>query len=166
MLTLISFCGLAAMLLCFPMLFRETTQRRDDAVRQMHTRFVAENCHLEPIDLYASQMVIGRLERRCDISLAGLAKKGKKSPISKVHARLWWDGLGFRIAPIPSRNPDGSINIPKVWVEMDPVDDCTAGAPVAYRERISLGSIEHTFFLEDTSSQFPDQASDYYGEYR
>lgn len=154
MLILISTCGLAAAALCLPMMFRETEQRRLDAVRRMHTRLEAVNCCMDPVDLYASQMTIGRWERRCDICLAGLTPRTKDSPISKVHARLWWDGLSYRIAPIPSRRPNGAVVLPKVWVDMVPVTDPKNGMAVAYEQRITLSNARFDFVLVDTSGEF------------
>lgn len=156
MLSLISFLGLAAVIVCIPLLFHESEQRRLDAVRQVHTRLVASNCRRDPEDLYATNLVIGRWTRRCDISLAGLTPKKRESPISKVHARLWWDGMGFRIAPISSVSPDGTKRIPKVWVDMIPVTDTVNGMRVRYEQIITLGSSQYEFYLEDTSAEFHD----------
>lgn len=156
MLFLISFLGLAAVIFCIPLLFRESEQRRQDAIRRVHTRLVASNCNRESEDLYATNMVIGRWTRRCDISLAGLTPKHRDSPISKVHARLWWDGTVFRIAPIPSARPDGTKHIPRVWVDMIPVTDTVNGHTVEYEQIITLGSNAYEFYLEDTSAEFRD----------
>jgi hypothetical protein len=101
-------------------------------------------------------MVIGRWTRRCDISLAGLTPKHRDSPISKVHARLWWDGTVFRIAPIPSARPDSTKHIPRVWVDMIPVTDTVNGHTVEYEQIITLGSNAYEFYLEDTSAEFRD----------
>lgn len=160
MLFLASIFGLAAIALCIPLLFYESEQRRQDAIRHVHTRLVASNCHREPEDLYATNMIIGRWTRRCDISLAGLTPKNQKSPISKVHARLWWDSQSFRIAPIPSVRPNGTIHIPKVWVDMIPVTDTHNGMRVNYGQIITLGSSAYEFYLEDTSAEFRFPPSD------
>ena len=154
MLSLISFLGLAAVVICIPLLFHESEQRRRDAIRRVHTRLIAANCHRAPEDLYATNLIIGRWTRRCDISLAGLTPKNRKSPISKVHARLWWDGNSFRIAPISYVKPDGTKYIPRIWVDMIPVTDTVNGMRVQYEQMITLGSSEYEFYLEDTSAEF------------
>jgi len=158
---LISLIGLAAAILCIPLMFREVQLRRDKAIRLMHTKFVALNSSLEPIHLMSTDLIIGRWTRRCDISLAGLNqhKKGKQgnkheeeSPISRVHAELWWDGVSFRIAPVYTRRLNGEWSRPKVWVNMRPAPE-GSGLPVDYGDTITLSDAGYRFRLENTSKE-------------
>ena len=153
MIFLISLIGLAAMIMAIPMMFREAEQRRQKAIRQMHTRLVALNFDFEDnkkhVDLMSTYMIIGRWKRRCDISLEHLCTK-KKRPISRIHAELWWDGTSFRIAPVYTRWSPQYESRPKVWV-----DGCLApehaGLEVKYGAEVLLSDARYAFKLEDTS---------------
>lgn len=139
-------CGAAAVLLCLTLVFQEAQLRKKAAISRMHTTFKAINCDLPDVELYATQMIIGRRRRRCDISLSSL----KDKRISKVHAVLWWDGSGYRIAPLGVLHPDMTTSKPKVWVDMEPVTD-PGGAEVNYGSIIKISDGEYKFELVDTS---------------
>lgn len=162
--TLTMLCGIAAMALCLPMMFRENVLRRREAVRRMHTEFVPHNCNMDPVPIYATQMIIGRRKRRCDISLhevvagnTSYAEDGNPSPswVAQVHARLWWDGNGFRIAPIHTTHRDGTKSTPKVWVNMVPAPP-DVGLPVEYGAIITISEDEYKFKLVNTADRYPD----------
>lgn len=159
-------CGLCAVGIFFPLMLRESRLRRLDAIRMIHTDFVGHNCNLPPYPIASTELTIGRLKRRCDICLLDVikAKMGSdstnpnepapKSTVSQVHARLWWDGISFRIAPIYTLHADGTRSKPKVWVNMIPVVKET-GMEVGYNDVITISDDQFKFKLVDTSSRYP-----------
>lgn len=161
-------CGLCAVGVFFPLMLRESRLRRLDAIRMIHTDFVGHNCKITPYPISSTEVTIGRLKRRCDICLLdailekmGSPKPGKPAPrssVAQVHAKLWWDGISFRIAPIYTKHPDGTRSEPKVWVNMIPVVKET-GKEVGYDDIITISDDEFKFKLVDTSSRYPNARS-------
>ena len=114
--TIISAIGLAALLLSCWMVLTESRKRHRKALEQIHTRFVPLNCRVEPVDLYATDIRIGRFKRRCDISLDNLIRPDGKSVISRIHARLYLKKGCFYIEPIYTRWSLKKVSRPRVWV--------------------------------------------------
>lgn len=150
-------CGLFAVGVFLPQMFQESHLRRLDAIRTIHTSFVGHNCSMPAYPISSNDVIIGRLKRRCDICLLDVLRERldrEDPPISQAHAKLWWDGSSFRIAPIFTTHPDGSRSEPKVWVNMIPVEK-ESGAIVGYEDIITLGDDRFKFKLVDTSDKYP-----------
>ncbi len=159
-------CGLWAVAVFLPLMLWESKQRRQDAIRGIHTEFVGTNCDFV-LPISATELTIGRRKRRCDICLIDLIKQKAancggsepfKSKVAQVHARLWWDGMSFRIAPIYRRHLDGTCSKPAVWVNMIPVEKET-GMSVDFNDIITISKDMYKFKLVDTSSRYPDLAN-------
>ncbi len=144
---IITAAGLVALTLCFLMLWQEMQMREADAGAMLHTDFVHLRGVLKPEVLHSTHIVIGRRKRRCDIDLSGLHDMN----VSKTHAILWWDGDGYRIAPIYSRRIDGTESRPQVWVNDQPAAP-HVGLPVEYGDTITLSSSRHKFTLKNTQA--------------
>ena len=143
---LITVLGLAAVVIMCFLNVRESDQRIQQNLARLHTRFVALNCELEPVYLTCSDILIGRMGRRCDISLSHLINEEGRSPVSKIHARLWWDGENFRIAPVLSRKKKGAPVV-KVNGWVAPPEE---GLVVNYNDVITLTNQNLQFTLENT----------------
>lgn len=161
---LIMLCGLTAVILFFPALLNEARERKEQAARLLHTRFVSLYDEIDPVELNTTQVLIGRDKQKNDICLINLKNSRY---ISRVHACLWWAGDGFRIKPVYKRYwGKWSLPVVKVKGESAPVQ---TGLPVRYGDEIEIQG--HWFTLENTAADgsmpyfddmitFADQSAD------
>lgn len=159
-------CALAVFLLIIPLMQAESRQRRNEAIRRIHTALVPLNCNMEPVDICSLSMTIGRRRRRCDICLIDAVRermtydangKPRKSPVSRVHAHLCWDRhdhcfwiRGDDIWHSPKERPKVLVN--------GCLADGKKGLPVRCDEDvIIISEDEFRFMLVDTSDRYPSQ---------
>ena len=160
--------GIAAVILCIPLMVCEAKRRRENVIRRVHTTWVPLNTNLVKEEkLTGTDLIIGRTKLWSDICLEGLIIN-HKSRISRNHARLWWDWKGrtFRIAPVYTwklkwgRNgkwylPRREWSRPMVWVDekLAPVKE---GLPVKYGQIITLSRGGYEFMLVNTAEDPKD----------
>ena len=141
--------GCTVLLVCVLMLRSEQRLREDRAKAAMHARIVllsAPGREVRPQawDLSTVDVVLGRRKRKADLNLDDCGDQ----TISRLHARLWYDGRNYCLTPFP--RPDRPDLPTRTYLNNKALD--FSGAVLRAGDTIRLG--QTTFRLIDTGKEW------------